>query len=175
MKIAIVGAGRMGSFFAQEFAKIGHEVAALDRDPSLLAALADVVTLRDRAELKQFEPDILLNAVPLQHTVEAFKELEQTVSPQVVLVDIASIKGELANYYPQLGRPFASLHPMFGPTYASMNQLTGHHCIVIANSDSGVTSLFRGLLENRGVTFSDASFAEHDQMMAYSLAVPFVS
>src|SRR4051794_32276679 len=50
MRIAIMGAGAMGSLFGAHLAEVGHEVLLVDVDPAVVAAVeADGIVLGERA------------------------------------------------------------------------------------------------------------------------------
>jgi prephenate dehydrogenase len=92
-----------------------------------------------------------------------------------MLCDVASIKGELTSYYASSGRRFASIHPMFGPTFARMEDCTGENAVIIRESDPEGKAFWIAFFAERGVRVFEYSMAEHDRMMAYSLTLPFVS
>lgn len=64
---------------------------------------------------------------------------------------------------------------MFGPTFASLNDLRKENAVIISDSDSTGRDFFRQLFTTLGVRIFEYSFSEHDVMMAYSLTLPFVS
>ncbi|VVC01726.1 Prephenate dehydrogenase [uncultured archaeon] len=92
-----------------------------------------------------------------------------------MLADVASIKDGIAEYYKKCGFRFASVHPMFGPTFADMGKLEGENAVVIKESDPEIAGFFREFFSNRGIRIFEYSFKEHDEMMAYSLTTPFVT
>ena len=174
MKIVILGMGHMGSWLAGELSK-QNELAVFDKDRAKLAGLTDILTLQDLAGIKDFDPEFLINAVSLQNTIPAFDETLKYLSKNCVISDMASIKGTLNDYYAQSGFKFVSVHPMFGPTFANMNELKGESVIVIRESNTEGAAFVRRFFERLGVTIFEYSFTEHDKMMAYSLTLPFIS
>ena len=174
MKIAILGLGKMGAWLAKELGK-EHRLAGFDRNlpATQLGDLIQHLTSLD--ELKAFNPDLLLNCASLQHTIAAFSDAMPYVSDACVLADVASVKGELPAFYTSSGRKFVSVHPMFGPTFASLEHLREQNAVVIRESDDEASKLFVELFSRLGVTQFEYSFDEHDAMMAYSLTLPFVS
>ncbi|GAK56481.1 prephenate dehydrogenase [Candidatus Vecturithrix granuli] len=175
MKIAIIGAGHVGGWFARELIKDGHELAIFDLNPHKTAEFQDNCVLKELAELTQFVPDLLLNAVSIQHTVQAFEKCVAYLPDHCVLVDVASVKGEVPRYYQQAGFRYASLHPMFGPTFANVNDLHEENVILITESDPNIKEFFRTFFRQRGLNIFEFSFKKHDQMTAYSLSLPFAS
>jgi prephenate dehydrogenase len=174
VKIAILGAGNMGSWFARELSK-DHKVGVYDRDARKASGLACVRILSGLKELKMFGPDVLINAVSLRDTVPVFAEAEKYIPHGCIIADIASIKGEVADYYRGCPFRFASVHPMFGPTFADMGSVQEENAIIIKGSYREGTRFFRQFFESRGVRIFEYSFVEHDEMMVYSLTLPFIS
>jgi prephenate dehydrogenase len=124
-------------------------------------------------DLRGFRPELLINAASLVNTLEAFHAATPYLPADCVLADVASVKGELPGYYASCGFRFASVHPMFGPTFADLEALREENAILIAESDPPTARLFGELFARLGLTIFEYSFAEHDRMMAYSLATPF--
>lgn len=175
MKIAIIGAGHMGGWFAQELSQDGHEVAVFDVKPHKMEQLRGVRSFTELTELKDFAPEMLLNAVSIRSTVEAFEACRAYLPDYCVLVDVTSVKGQLPRYYQQGDFRYASLHPMFGPTFANVNDLREENVILINESDPNTKEFFRAFFSQREVNIFEFSFKKHDQMTAYSLSLPFAS
>ena len=114
MRVAIIGTGGMGSWFARELLKT-EEVAVYDIDKIKMTSIKNVKHLNSLSDLQSFNPEFLLNAVWLQNTIEAFESAAKYINKECIISDIASIKGEIPDYYRQCPFPFASFHPMFGP------------------------------------------------------------
>lgn len=174
MKIAIIGAGKMGSWLAGKLAS-GNEVALYDRTPAKAQGVAGAKALRNLPELAAFAPELLINAVSLQNTVEAFGQALPHLPDGCAIADVASVKGGIAEYYKKSGRRFASVHPMFGPTFADMDSLREENAVVISESDRAIAEFFIKFFASLGVRTFELGFKEHDEMMAYSLTTPFVS
>jgi len=175
MNIAVIGAGHMGGWFAQELAKEGNQVAVFDLDPQKTQGLSGVRVLTAFEEFREITPDILLNAVSIRRTIEAFDACVPYLPDHCVLVDVASVKGELPKYYQKGKFRYASMHPMFGPTFANVQQLQEENVILITESDPNVKEFFRQFFARKELNIFDFSFKAHDQMTAYSLSLPFAS
>ncbi len=174
MKICILGTGKMGSWLATELAA-AHTVSVYDVDQSKSAALGKVKAFKDIREMESFAPDMLVNCVSLQHTIASYRQILPLIGKQCLLCDVASVKGELPAFYREAGFRFVSLHPMFGPTFASLDDLKKENAVIISDSDAEGKEFFRSFLTSLGVHLFEYSFSEHDVMMAYSLTLPFVS
>jgi len=174
MRITILGAGKMGSWFIRELSR-DHEISVYDADPAVMRDLKGVKTLSALHGMAAFNPELLINAVSLRNTVAAFEEAAPYLSENCIISDIASIKGDIADYYRRSPFRFASLHPMFGPTFADMEFLKEESVIIIKSSDGEGSRFFRNFFGMRKVKIFEYSLEEHDRMMAYSLTIPFIS
>lgn len=174
MKILILGAGKMGVWLSDALC-LQHEVAVFDTDISRLRYVFNTIRLTNHDEIAAFSPELLINAVHLQHTMKAFEAIENLLPPGCILCDIASVKNGLRDYYQKVNRPFVSIHPMFGPTFASLNNLSNHHAIIIEESDEKGKQFFKSFFGSLGVHLHSYTFDGHDQTIAYSLSIPFAS
>lgn len=174
MKILILGAGKMGSFFSDLLCD-DHSVAIYDRDPRRLKFTSGAERLTSLSMIKEFEPQLVINAVTVKYTIDAFKEIEPLVPTGAILCDIASVKTGLPEFYAACGHPFASTHPMFGPTFASLSNLANENAIIIAESDHLAKVFFRDIYSRLGLHIEEYTFAQHDTTIAYSLSIPFAS
>jgi prephenate dehydrogenase len=174
MKIVILGTGHMGAWLARELSG-ENEVAVYDIDGRKPAALKNVSRLSHTREIEGFQPELLINAVSLQHTIAAFEETSSFLRNDCIICDVASVKGEIVDYYRKAGFRFASIHPMFGPTFADMESLKEENAVIITDSCGEGREFFQRLFLRLKVRVFQYSFEEHDRMMAYSLAMPFVS
>lgn len=118
MKILILGAGKMGSFFT-DLLSFEHEVAVYDQEPRRMRFTYNCARFTSLEEVKQFEPQLLINAVTMKYTIAAFESVMPFLPQQCIVSDIASVKTGLHEYYKGCNHPFVSSHPMFGPTFAT--------------------------------------------------------
>ncbi len=175
MKIFILGAGKMGKWFAEEL-NHQHEVAIYDADSRQMKHLFNVQRFKKPDEIKAFNPELVINCVSLNNTIKAFEEIEPFISDLAILSDITSVKYGLENYYKKNSQhPFVSTHPMFGPTFANISDLTSENAVIIKESDAFGKSFFKDFFSSLKLNLYEYSFEEHDKTMAYSLATPFIS
>ena len=174
MKIAILGAGHVGSWLA-EVLSAEHEIAVYDSDESKMRKRYNIRPLKNLGEIREYNPALVINAVSLQHTVEAFQAVSPYLGDECVLCDVASVKAGIATFYKDAGLRFVSVHPMFGPTFADMGVLREENAVIISESCSEGRKFFQYLFERLGLRLFEYSFEEHDRMMAYSLTIPFVA
>ncbi|MBR4649435.1 MAG: prephenate dehydrogenase/arogenate dehydrogenase family protein, partial [Bacteroidaceae bacterium] len=126
MKILILGAGKMGSFFV-DLLSFEHETAVFDIDARRLRFMYNTQRFTSMDEIDAFQPDLVINAVTLKHTLDVFRQVEPHLPNHCILSDIASVKTDFFDYYKQCGHPFVSTHPMFGPTFANLGALSNEN------------------------------------------------
>ena len=174
MKILILGAGKMGSFFV-DLLSFEHETAVYDTDPKRLRFMYNTQRFTSLDEIDEFAPDMVINAVTLKYTLEVFRQVEPHLPKHCILSDIASVKTDFLEYYQQCGHPYVSTHPMFGPTFANLGALSNENAIIITDGDYMGRIFFKDLYQKLGLHICEYSFVEHDEIVAYSLSIPFVS
>ena len=108
MKILILGAGKMGSFFT-DLLSFDHEVAVLEKDPKRMRFIYNALRLQNPEEVKDFNPELVINCVTLSYTIEAFKAVMPYLQPYCIISDIASVKTYLKEFYETCGFPYVSL------------------------------------------------------------------
>ncbi|VBB45748.1 Prephenate dehydrogenase [uncultured Paludibacter sp.] len=174
MKILILGAGKMGIFLTDVLC-LKHEVALYDTDPKKLRFVFNTLRLTQLEEIREFEPELLINCVTLKYTLEAFDKVLPYVSKNCIISDIASVKTGLKEYYEKSGKRFVSTHPMFGPTFATLDNLSSQSAIIISESDHMGKAFFKDLYHSLRLKIFEYTFEEHDETIAYSLSIPFAS
>ena len=174
MKILVLGAGKMGSFFI-DLLSFDHETAVYDIDPKRLRFMYNTQRFTTLEEIESFRPELFINAVSLNHTIDVFKSITPHLPADCILSDIASVKTNLKDYYTQCGFRYVSTHPMFGPTFANLGALANENAIIINEGDYMGRVLFRDIYSRLGLNICEYSFAQHDEIVAYSLSIPFVS
>ncbi len=174
MRILIMGAGKMGLFMSDALC-LDHEVALYDTDPKRLRFGFKALRFSSLDEVRTFNPEMVINAVTVKYTIEAFRSVLPYLSEQCILSDIASVKTGLPEFYAEAGHPFVSTHPMFGPTFANLSDLSTQFAIIISESDFLGRVFFRELYKSLHLNIFEYTFAEHDETIAYSLTIPFVS
>ena len=149
MRILILGAGKMGSFFT-DILSFQHETAVFDVNPHQLRFVYNTYRFTTLEEIKDFEPELVINAVTVKYTLDAFHKVLPVLPKDCIISDIASVKTGLKKFYEESGFRYVSSHPMFGPTFASLSNLSSENAIIISEGD-------------------------HHETVAYSLSIPFVS
>lgn len=176
LKILIVGAGKMGSFFC-DLLSFNHQVAVLESDPKRLRFIYNAHRFTSYQEVEDFKPELVINCVTLSKTLEAFTTLFPFLPSSCIISDIASVKTGLKEFYQECGFRYVSLHPMFGPTFANLSNLQNENAIIInePGTDYMGKIFFRDLLSSLKLNVCEYTFEEHDKVVAYSLSIPFAS
>jgi len=174
MKILVLGAGKMGSFFL-DLLSFDHETAVYEKDPKRMRFTYNTQRFSTLEEIDAFKPELVINAVTVKYTIPAFEEVLPHLPQDCIISDIASIKTELHDFYEKSGLRYVSTHPMFGPTFANLNQLSEENAIIITEGDYMGRIFFKDLYSKLGLNIYEYTFDEHDQTVAYSLSIPFVS
>ncbi len=164
----------MGSFFADSMCLL-HEVAIYDVDIKRLQYVFNTRRLTTLDEIRDFNPELVINAVTLKYTLKMFHDVLPYLSENCLLSDIASVKTGLKSFYETCGHPFVSTHPMFGPTFANLRELSKNHAIIIAESDPKGKEFFRDFYGSLNLNLHEYTFDGHDETMTYALSIPFVS
>ena len=164
----------MGSFFC-DILSFEHEVAVFDPDPKRLRFMFNCQRFSSLDEIDEFAPDLVINAATVKYTIEAFNAVIPHLPAKTILSDIASVKTGLKEFYEGCQHPFVSTHPMFGPTFASLTNLSNENAIIVSEGDHLGKVFFRDLYNRLKLHIEEYTFAEHDLTIAYSLSIPFAS
>ena len=174
MRILILGAGKMGSFFT-DILSFQHETAVFDVNPHQLRFVYNTYRFTTLEEIKDFEPELVINAATVKYTLDAFRKVLPVLPKDCIISDIASVKTGLKKFYEESGFRYVSSHPMFGPTFASLSNLSSENAIIISEGDHLGKIFFKDLYQTLRLNIFEYTFDEHDETVAYSLSIPFVS
>lgn len=171
MRILILGAGKMGSFFT-DVLSFQHETAVFDVDPKRLRFVYNTYRYTTLEEIEEFKPELVINAATVKYTLDAFHQVLPALPKDCIISDIASVKTGLKEFYDQCGFRYVSTHPMFGPTFANLDKLSTENAIIISEGDHLGKIFFKDLYQNLGLNIFEYTFEEHDETVAYSLSIP---
>ena len=82
MRILILGAGKMGSFFV-DLLSFDHETAVYDIDPKRLRFMYNTQRFTTLEEIDDFKPELVINAVSLT------REIAGTARWRLAIIDSA--------------------------------------------------------------------------------------
>ncbi|NOY37710.1 MAG: prephenate dehydrogenase [Chlorobi bacterium] len=173
-KVVILGAGKMGLWLAESLC-FDYEVAIYDTVPDRMRYMFRTQRLENPGEITRFAPELLINAVNLEKTIPVFEKIIPCLPENTIISDIASVKNGLKNFYGKCQRSFVSTHPMFGPTFGNVRDLSKENAIIISESCAEGKKFFRSFYKSLKLKIFEYSFDQHDQTIAYSLSIPFTS
>lgn len=174
MRILILGAGKMGSFFT-DVLSFQHETAVFDVDPKRLRFVYNTYRYTTLEEIEEFKPELVINAATVKYTLDAFHQVLPALPKDCIISDIASVKTGLKEFYDQCGFRYVSTHPMFGPTFANLDKLSTENAIIISEGDHLGKIFFRDIYSRLHLNIVEYTFKEHDETIAYSLSIPFAA
>ena len=152
-----------------------HEVAVYDLRPEKLRFTFNAQRFSSLDEIDGFEPQLVINASTVKYTLDAFRQVLPHLPKACIISDIASVKTGLPEFYASCGHPYVSTHPMFGPTFASLSNLSNENAIIISEGDYLGKVFFRDLYSRLRLNIVEYTFEEHDETIAYSLSIPFAA
>lgn len=158
--IAIVGGyGKMGRWMADMLTRAGHRVDIID--PSA----GNGLTVQDAKW-----SDTVLVSIPISRTGEMLRKLDGICRDDALIVDVASLKSPFIDTLRDLGsrRRVCSIHPMFGPSAASMYN---RNVVVCDCGSPDAVQDMASLLGNQGANVRTMPVEEHDRYMSYVLGL----
>jgi chorismate mutase/prephenate dehydrogenase len=174
----IIGAGRMGGWFASYFSHIVPKVLVFDSHSQKAKNLAKRIGSRARnkttLEAIAQEADIFVVCVPIGKTVPMIRRLHNLCQPNRVIIEITSVKApiSLSGLLADKSRKakILSLHPLFGP---DANPFGSNLMVYIKPSSSGSDASFVSHLfpHYKILTLTPD---EHDRAMAYILGLAHI-
>ena len=102
MRILVLGAGKMGSFFL-DLLSFEHETAVYEKNPERLRFTFNTLRFTSMEEVEAFKPELVINAVTVKYTIKAFEEVIPHLPEDCIISDISSVKTGLKDFYGQCG------------------------------------------------------------------------
>ncbi|MEM0253658.1 MAG: prephenate dehydrogenase/arogenate dehydrogenase family protein [Candidatus Bathyarchaeia archaeon] len=176
MKVAIIGAGRMGKWFANLFAKEGMHVILSDKDKSKLLKTAEELNVEaatcNTEAVKR--ADRILICVPIENFEELVAEIHQHIKPGQEVMDICSVKEkpvEVMHRYIKNGVVLGT-HPMFGP---GVKDLKDQNFILTPTrpEEEELAENFGKWLKSKGAKVFKMTPTEHDKLMSIVIGLPY--
>lgn len=173
MKIGIIGAGKMGCWFARLLSKENFEVIISDKDKSRLSALPEDIKAATAGNIRVIEEaDIIILAVSIDRFEEVVEEIAPYVRPGQIITDITSIKGfplELMHRHMSKATILGT-HPLFGPGAES---LTSQNFILTPTDEreNGLARQVTEYLQQHGARVTWMTPQKHDEVMSVVLGL----
>ena len=174
MKVAVIGAGKMGVWFAKFFVSKGYDVILADRKKAKLEAQKDLlVDLTTSFEEAVQDADQIFLCV----SINALEEVAKAISPAIhegqVIMDICSIKEAPVKTMHQYLNVATILgtHPVFGPGSNGVK----HKAYVLTPTNAKEQEFaeqFKQWLEKEEAHVFIMTPKKHDELMSVVLGLP---
>ena len=174
MRIAIIGAGKMGVWFAKFFLEEGYSVVVADRSKEKLSKLKGEIAVEtaDFVEAVQNADRVLICV-----SISAFEAVIKTISPSIredqVVMDICSIKDfpvKVMHKHIKTGLVLGT-HPVFGPGSKSVK----HKAFILTPTNAEEKEFaesFKKWLETKKARVFVMPPKKHDELMSVVLGFP---
>ncbi|TRO49715.1 prephenate dehydrogenase/arogenate dehydrogenase family protein [Candidatus Bathyarchaeota archaeon] len=174
MRIAILGAGKMGVWFARFFLAEGYSVVVADRKKEKLEKLKQTLEV----ETADFTEAVAkADRVLICVSISAFKSVIKKISPAIregqVIMDICSIKDlPVQTMHKHLKEGLIlGMHPVFGPGSTTIENKT--FILTPTNSqEEAFAEKFKKWLETKKARVFVMAPQKHDQLMSVVLGLP---
>jgi prephenate dehydrogenase len=174
MRIAVLGAGKMGVWFAKFFLAEGYSVVVADRKKEKLSKLKKELPVEtaDFAEAVENADRVLICV-----SISAFEETVKKISPAVrngqIVMDICSIKDfPVKTMHQHLkGGLVLGIHPVFGPGSKTIENKT-FVLTPTTREEEAFAADFKKWLETKKARVFMMSPQKHDELMSVVLGLP---
>ena len=174
MKTAILGAGKMGVWFAKFCKENGEGVILADRNQEKLARLGKELEVEtaDFAEAVKKADNVMICV-----SISAFEEIVKKIAPSVregqPVIDICSVKEQPVKIMHQHIKKGLVLgtHPVFGPGSKGVR----HKAYILTPTNAkerAFAEKYKGWLEKVGARVFVMSPKKHDELMSVVLGLP---
>jgi prephenate dehydrogenase len=174
MKVAIIGAGKMGRWFTRFFLEEGDSVVVSSRSERKLLKLREEFGIEIASNVGAVKrADRVLICVPIENFEEVVKEISSHVRPDQVVMDICSVKEmpvKIMHEYVKAGVTLGT-HPVFGPGVKSIKD-QNFILTPTGKKEEAFAEDFKGWLEERGANVFVMSPRRHDELMSVVLGLP---
>jgi prephenate dehydrogenase len=174
MRIAVLGAGKMGVWFAKFFLAEGYSVVVADRKKEKLSKLKKELPVEtaDFAEAVENADRVLICV-----SISAFEETVKKISPAVrngqIVMDICSIKDfPVKTMHQHLKSGLVlGIHPVFGPGSTTIENKT-FVLTPTTREEEAFAADFKKWLETKKARVFVMSPQKHDELMSVVLGLP---
>ena len=174
-EIGIIGAGRMGGWFAWFFTRRGMRVTVYDVEPGKVAELAEKTGARAAGGLEELAGmDKIMVATPPWEVPRVLEQLAPIVSRGTMVFDIATFKTGIIDAYQMLpqGVLAASAHPLFGPG-APLSTPGAFKVLTMEVEGREGEERLRCFFRELGFRVEKMTWEEHDRVMGLTIGLSF--
>ena len=176
--VGIIGAGRMGGWFASYFSHIVPTVLIFDSQSQKANILAKRIGAQRRRKMTietiAQESNLLVVCVPIGQTVPMIKSLQKFARPKSRIIEITSVKAPISRAGLLTGKSakakILSLHPLFGPDVKSFG--SNLMVYITPKPDDFEAGFVSHLFPHYKILTLTPD--EHDQAMAYILGLAHI-
>lgn len=174
MKTTIIGAGKMGQWFARFFQEAGDSVTVSSRNEGKLSRIGETLGVKIADNVNAIKnADRILICVPLENIEEVAKEICSHIRSNQVVMDICSIKEpsvKILHEYITTGLTLGT-HPVFGPGVKSIKNQ--NFVLTPTNAkEEQFAKKFKRWLRGKQANVFLMSPKEHDDLMTLVLGLP---
>jgi len=167
VRVAVIGAGAMGRWFAKFAKENGWVATVMDTNfakAERVASELGVKAARSEAEAVK-EADLVIVAVPIAKTPAVITSAAKHMRKGALLVDVASVKEEVVDGMGALKAELelVSLHPLFGPGATSVR---GKDFVAVPVTPGKRYAELKRVLTGMGANVVEMGAVEHDRVMA---------
>jgi prephenate dehydrogenase len=175
MKIAVIGAGKMGVWFAKFFQLKGYDVTIADRKKGRIASLKKELSVKTTTDFKEAVANV--DQVLICVSINAMKEVIKAIAPALhkgqIVMDICSIKESPVKIMHENIKAALVLgtHPVFGPGSNGVK----HKAYVLTPTnpeEEKFAEVFKKWLEQEEAHVFVMSPKKHDELMSVVLGLP---
>ncbi|MCW4006872.1 MAG: prephenate dehydrogenase/arogenate dehydrogenase family protein [Candidatus Bathyarchaeota archaeon] len=175
MKTAVLGAGKMGAWFANYCKQAGDSVVLADRKQTKLDALPQDLGVELETDFTQAiqGADRILICVSISAFEEVIKKISPALKPNQVVMDICSIKDYPVKVMHENIQTALTLgtHPVFGPGSHGLK----HKAYILTptnDAEAQYAEKFKNWLQKEGANVFVMSPKKHDELMSMVLGLP---
>jgi len=175
LRVAVIGAGKMGRWFTRLFKGEGYSVVVSSRNRSKAEALGTEfgVEVADGYVDAVQCADWVLVCVSFDGLEPVLREIGSHIQAGQAVMDISSVKEapvQLMHKYVEDGVTLGT-HPVFGPGAKSLD---GQNFVLtpVEEEEKRFAAEFRGWLEKRGANVTVLEPRKHDELMSLVLGFP---
>jgi prephenate dehydrogenase len=174
MKIAILGAGKMGVWFAKFFLGAGYSVVVASRSKEKLSRLKKLLSVETADFVEAVKnADRVLICVSIDAFEEVVKKISSAVRDGQIVMDICSIKDfPVKTMHKHLKKGLIlGMHPVFGPGSTTIENKT--FVLTPTNSqEEAFAKDFKKWLETKKARVFVMAPQKHDELMSVVLGLP---
>lgn len=167
MKLAILGVGAMGEWFAKFGKGKGWDISVADAKEEKARKIAEDLDLEFASTNKEAagNADVVLISVPIKETPKVIEEVSDSLDKNSLLLDIASVKENVVEKMKGIktDSELVSLHPLFGP---GANGLDDKNIISVPVQAGKKYQELKKVLSDLGAQVVEMEAKEHDRLMA---------